>query len=329
MRNRWIFCSAVALTGVSVATFQAPTLAQLKPNAVSCPKGPLESDDQWIRRCAEEEEQQYKDDAARRSRSMNQQIGATARQRAALEKQPPLPAARNRLLGRWQSSTRPGGGGGDPFAQIAAMMTGCGVLIGDGILEFQPARMTMIDGDGRNDMGAVEYRGGANGSVFVLPARGSIFELLPFEFETPDRIHLIGVTCTLVRTNATAPASTGRAATPATPSSGRAGGAKPAPAAAAPAPAATAARPPAATRTGLKMISDRIGYHCPDGQQLAVDRCFNDAPDADCQVIRVDQPLRNGLEVTFIDTRGALTKRVAGCTQHALVVENRVLKLVR
>jgi hypothetical protein len=58
-----------------------------------------------------------------------------------------------------------------------------------------------------DDLGAVEYRGGANGSVFVLPAKGSIFQLLPFEFETPDRIHLIGVACTLVRAKAAVPAA--------------------------------------------------------------------------------------------------------------------------
>jgi len=43
--------------------------------------------------------------------------------------------------------------------------------------------------------------------VFVLPAKGSIFQLLPFEFETPDRIHLIGVACTLVRAKAAVPAA--------------------------------------------------------------------------------------------------------------------------
>lgn len=214
-------------------------------------------------------------------------------------------------------------------ALMASLTKGCNVLIGDGILEFQPARMAMYDSSGRNDMGAVEYRGDARGSVYVLPARGGIFELLPFEFETPDRIHLIGVTCTLTRTTAAIPtgaASTGAVsagrATPATPPpASRAGGAKPA---AVPAPAA----PPASPRSGLLMIRDRIGYQCAEGVQLAVERCFDESPEADCQVIRVDQPPRNGLEVTFIDTRGALTKRVASCMQRSLVLEKGLLKLV-
>ena len=75
------------------------------------------------------------------------------------------------------------------------------------------------------------------------------------------------------------------------------------------------------------MIRDRIGYQCPDGQQLAVQSCGSEANDADCLVVRVDQPLRNGLEVTFIDTRAALLKRVASCTQRGLAVKDRVLVL--
>ena len=206
MSGRRALCSAVAITA-GLATFQLQGSAQFpKPNPVSCPKGVFENDDQWIRRCRDEEEQQYKEDADRRSGAMRQHIAATERQRAILEKQPPLPASGNRLLGRWQTATRPAGGG-DVFAQLAALASGCGVLIGDGIIEFQQARMAIHDNDGRNDLGAVEYRGDANGSVFVLPAKGSMFQLLPFEFETPDRIHLIGVACTLVRAKAGVPAA--------------------------------------------------------------------------------------------------------------------------
>jgi hypothetical protein len=261
---------------------------------------------------------------------MNQQIAATDQQRRALEKQPPLPAARNRLLGRWQSATSKPAANADPFAQISAMLTGCGVLIGDGVVEFEANRWAVHDSDGRNDMGAISYRGGATGEVYGLPAPGSIFNLLPFAFESPDRIRLINVACTLVRTNAAPstgrggdPASAGRAtaAAPApAPRSGGAGGAEPAAAAASPSPAVT-------PRTGLQMIRDRIGYQCPDGQQLAVQSCGSEANDADCLVTRVDQPLRNGLEVTFIDTRAALLKRVASCTQRGLAVKDRVLVL--
>jgi hypothetical protein len=206
MSARWVLGFAFVITA-TLATFHVPASAQFAtPNPVTCPKGPIEDDGQWTRRCRQEEEREYKENADRQSRAMMQQIAATERQRAILEKQPPLPASGNRLLGRWQTATRPAGGG-DVFAQLAALASGCGVLIGDGIIEFQQARMAIHDNDGRNDLGAVEYRGGANGSVFVLPAKGSIFQLLPFEFETPDRIHLIGVACTLVRAKAAVPAA--------------------------------------------------------------------------------------------------------------------------
>ena len=310
----------------------SPALAQ-RPDPLVCPREPLENDRQWTERCLYEEQ---KKDADARSRGMNQQIAATDRQRRALEKQPPLAASRNRLLGRWQSATSKPAANADPFAGIAAMLTGCGVLIGDGIVSFEPDRWAVYDGDGRNDMGAISYRGGANGEVYGLPAPGGLFNLLPFAFETPDRIRLINVACTLVRTNAApstgragAPAAAGRAtaaapgrATAAAPASraGGAGGARP------PAAAATSS-PAAAPRAGLQLIRDRIGYQCPDGQQLAVQSCGSEANDADCLVIRVDQPLRDGLEVTFIDTRAALLKRVASCTQRGLAVKDRVLVL--
>ena len=311
----------VAVAAAILAT-PVPSSAQLvqKPNPVSCPKGAFENDDQWARRCAEEQQQQIDDEASRRSRAMTAQIAATARQRAALEKQPPLPAARNRLLGRWKSSEASGGGGNDPFAQLAALTKGCNVLIGDGILEFQPARMAMYDSSGRNDMGAVEYRGGANGAVYVLPAKGGIFELLPFEFENPDRIHLVGVVCTLVRTNAGAPAAApaGRA-TPAAPPASRGAGAKPVPAAAA---ATPSVRPPAVPQAGLVMMRQDAGYECADGVKLGIRSCGNDTDDADCLVVRVDLPPRNGSDVTFVEKRGVLVKRVTtSCTQRRLILD--------
>ena len=312
---------------IGLLIMPSAVLAQ-RPDPVTCPREPLESDRQWADRCNYAEQ---KKDADGRSKAMNQQLAATEQQRRALEKQPPLAAARNRLLGRWQSATSKPAANADPFAQLSAMLTGCGVLIGDGIVEFTPDRWAVYDSDGRNDMGAISYRGGANGEVYGLPAQGSIFNLLPFAFETPDRIRLINVACTLVRTNA-AP-STGRASVPA--ATGRGTVAAPAPASrtggpgvAKPPAAAPSPSSPATPRTGLQLMKDRIGYQCPDGQQLAVQSCGSEANDADCLVTRVDQPLRNGLEVTFIDTRAALLKRVASCTQRGLAVKDRVLVLV-
>ena len=75
-------------------------------------------------------------------------------------------------------------------------------------------------------------------------------------------------------------------------------------------------------------MKDRIGYQCADGQQLAVESCFSDANDADCSVVRVDLPPRNGFEVRFIENRGVLIKRVASCTERSLVIRDGALALV-
>ena len=302
----------------SLLAAATPSFAQ-RPDTSVCPREPLETEGQWTDRCYGE---QLKKDADARSRAMNQQMAATDRQRKTLESQPPLPAARNRLLGRWQSSTSKPAPTSDPFAGIAAMLTGCGVLIGDGIVSFEPDRWAVYDSDGRNDMGAISYRSGANGEVYGLPAAGSIFNLLPFAFETPDRIKMIGVVCTLVRSNAApaagragAPAGTGRAA-PGAASSAR--GAPPTPAAA----SRGAAAPAPAARSKLDRFNGRMGYDCPDGVDVAVDSCSQEADDAKatCVVVRVDQPPKNGVEVTFTESYAALVKRIASCKRRPLIV---------
>jgi hypothetical protein len=75
------------------------------------------------------------------------------------------------------------------------------------------------------------------------------------------------------------------------------------------------------------MLSDRIGYQCADGVQLAVERCSAEGPEANCQVIRVDLLPTNSREISFIETRAVLTKRVASCTQRRLVIEEGLLKV--
>jgi hypothetical protein len=208
MPTRRILAAAVFVTAAFV-TIQVPSAAQFgsfypKPDENYCPRLVGEPAEDWARRC-------YETDQEQRRKAMIGQVMETDRQRVLLEKQPPLPASNNRLLGRWKSATPPPSGG-NPFAQLTAMMSGCGVLLGDGIVEFEPARWAVHDGDGRNDMGPASYRGGEKGAVFVLPGKGSIFNLLPFEFETPDKIHLTGVQCTLVRETA---GSSGRRGAPA------------------------------------------------------------------------------------------------------------------
>jgi hypothetical protein len=283
-------------------TFPVRSSAQL-PDPFVCPRQTLETDFDWTNRCFNEQQQV---DTARRVKDAELRTAATARQRATLEKQPPLAAEKNRLLGRWETSTRPAaGGGGDPFAQLAGMLTGCGVLLGDGIVEFAPDRWAIYDHDGRNDMGAISYRAGANGAVFGLPARGSIFELLPFEFDSPNQVHLVGVVCTLKRTTATTPAGRGAG------SSQRGAAATPSATASAPQGAAPAARP---ARSPLNRFNGKMGYDCPDGQaDVSADTCTGETDTDTCVVVRVNEPLKNGVPATFTETIGAFKKRVASC----------------
>ena len=319
---------------VAVGFLTMPAGSAAQPsNVLTCSRLPSETMTAWTDRCervaqrAREAEEEARADNEARKKAIGQQLAETDRMRRTLEKQPPLPAARNRLLGRWQSPPSKPAANDDLFGGLAAMLSGCGVLLGDGIVEFTPDRWAIYDGSGRNDMGAISYRAGANGEIYGLPAQGSIFNLLPFQFETADRIRMVNVTCTLVRTN-TAP-GTGRAG--ATPAAGRAG----APAAgrataaraggASPAPASPS---PALPRPGLQMTKDRIGYHCPDGQQLAIDSCVGEGgPDPVCRVVRVDLPPRDGLEISFFEKRDVLVKRAASCTQRGLALKDGVLVL--
>jgi len=304
-----MFARRTLLAAVAVAaafvTFPVRPSAQ-RPDPFVCPKLPAESDSDWTNRCFD---QQQKTDTARRVKDAELRTAATARQRAAIEKQPPLPAARNRLLGRWETSTRPAAGG-DPFAQIASMLSGCGVLLGDGIVEFTADRWVVYDSDGRNDMGAISYRAGANGAVFGLPARdssarGSIFELLPFEFDSADQVHLVGVVCTLKRTTATTPG--GRPAG----SPQRGATAAPSTTASAPQAAAPPARP---ARSPLNRFNGKMGYDCPDGQaDVSADSCTGETDNDTCVVVRVNEPLKNGVPSTFTETIGAFKKRVGSC----------------
>src|SRR5207244_3937170 len=67
--------------------------------------------------------------------------------RAKWEKQPPLPADRNPLLGRWTrpASTRPNPS--DPFGPLTALAKGglCEMLFGGGVFEFRPDKLVGMD----------------------------------------------------------------------------------------------------------------------------------------------------------------------------------------
>jgi hypothetical protein len=130
--------------------------------------------------------------------------------RAKWQKQPPLPAERNPLLGKWTrpASTRPNPN--DPFGQLQALAKGglCEALFGGGVFEFRPDRLVGMDERTREqELDRVEYRGNAK-HVVVLPK--TTLKLIEFDVDSPDRIHWTGQNCVLVRVATTA-ASAGSA----------------------------------------------------------------------------------------------------------------------
>jgi hypothetical protein len=120
------------------------------------------------------------------------------RARRRLEREPPLPPAKNPLLGQWRlekARAAPKGG----LAELNAMLSGgvCQMLLGDGIWDFRPKSMHGIDrGIGETELDKVEYRGNAK-TVAVLPQR--MFRLMLFEFDSPRRIRFLGQDCVMVR----------------------------------------------------------------------------------------------------------------------------------
>jgi hypothetical protein len=306
MLTRRTLCSAL-FVAVSLASFQVPPAAQV-PHVLTCPRLPSENDTDWSIRCAAA-------DRDRQAADFGERLQAMDRQRALYEQQPPLPPARNRLLGRWQTTSS----GGDALSQLFGSISGCGALFGEGIVEFEPGRWAIHERGGRRDLGAVSYRSGRDGGVVALPAKGSDWPFVDFEFETPDRIHLASSKCTLVRTNAAVPP--GRASAPAASPASRPAVANPAPAA-----ARGQTQSNAAFEEALwKRWRGNFGYDCPNGEHVALDRCTSEAPNASCVIVRVGQPPRNGALVTFTETREALIKRIARCKLRPLRVVNGTL----
>jgi hypothetical protein len=103
-----------------------------------------------------------------------------AKARATWEKQPPLAASRNPLLGKWQLQRASGGSPNSIFALGTALdtLTTCG----DNVIEFRET--VRADASGRT-LDQVSYRGGGN-QVAVLGAR--VEPLMVFEFVDPNRI---------------------------------------------------------------------------------------------------------------------------------------------
>lgn len=163
---------------------------------------------------------------------------AVAEARATWEKQPPLPASLNPLLGKWQLQRASGAAQNSLLGMLAnpGAIT-CPVLFGEGVLDF---RETVLADAAGNAMDQVRYRGGGN-RVAVLGTRG--VQLMVFDFEGPSRIKSAFYDCVLLRMG------------PATTVAARAG----APAAAAAANAASATSARAAAGGGIANLGVNFG----------------------------------------------------------------------
>jgi hypothetical protein len=125
----------------------------------------------------------------------------------------PLPASRNRLLGRWtiEKKVPIGGGRQDDFSQLLGVLTnmdrlGCQIVLGEGITEFKPASWSSIDSFGDDSLGPIKYVGDGD-RVWAVPETGLNF--LAFDIVSANRVTMIGFEdCTLVRVGADAPGAT-------------------------------------------------------------------------------------------------------------------------
>ena len=195
----------LATMAVIGAGAPAPAAAQNLPNQFVCPREIGESNADWTFRC----DQEGSNAAQRRGEDLARQSQDVARQRAALEKQPALPATRNRILGRWAMPAARRGATDDPFGGLSNMLTNgmCGILFGNGAVEFRADRWVLHDADGATDLGPASYREGQDSIIYILPQK-SLVQLLGLKLDTPGSLLVIGgsTPCSMLRVNEATPA---------------------------------------------------------------------------------------------------------------------------
>ncbi len=176
-----------------------------------------------------EADAQSQAEAAKRGAESQAAIDATraklAKTRAIVVKQPPLPDARNPLLGRWvQISPAPGVQG---LTQLLTNPDGaiCSALFGEDQFEYRPMELVLEDAGADVVADKVQYRAAKDGAVFVLGDR--LFSILLFEFEGRDRAKTMG--CTYARVTGGPARAASRTNAAAQPAPGRPAGAPPSP----------------------------------------------------------------------------------------------------
>lgn len=206
----------VAFSTVFVAT-PAPTAAQDLSMPVPCTAYGSESDSEAQARCNRERESNYNNAAIAEAQQENIRIGKELL--AAVRSKPNLPAANNRLIGRWQAPRPPKVDGNADF--VTGLMNGlkmlegglCTIMFGDGgEIEFYATGWASTDSLGRDDLGPVTYKDVGPDMVGVLPAQG--IQNMVFQFDGPNTIRLItdAEGCNLTRIGAPPPATVPAAA---------------------------------------------------------------------------------------------------------------------
>lgn len=135
------------------------------------------------------------DNEAERDRSSAEQRAASQRKfaeaRASYEKQPPLPAGRNPLLGKWQLQRAIHG----PPNSIAALGAALAAQTCETFMDFRET--VRADASG-STLDQVSYRGGGNRVAVLGSTRGE--PLMVFDFVDPDRIrYAFNVECVFTR----------------------------------------------------------------------------------------------------------------------------------
>ena len=209
-------------------------LAQETPGAIPDPstyKGSMELQRQEHERDQQFQQQQQQNFGAQAypQQRSGGGLGGQANPVAVWARRPPLPPAKNPLLGRWHpiASARPASAGapGSIMDMANALVGGtlqgaCDSMFGHGVIEFRPATLVSVGRDGAVDvLDHVDYRGGGQ-VVAVLPKDPGSIGVLVFDFQG-DRIVARALGCTMERagasgaTPASAPAA--RPAGPAAP----------------------------------------------------------------------------------------------------------------
>jgi hypothetical protein len=158
-------------------------------------------------------DQQYYDAQQQAQQQQQSSVAQGQQVRQAWENRPPLPPARNPLLGRWNSlgapgSAPPGPGSQDDFLSLAAAMVGgmvaglCDSMLGQGVVEFRPTSVHAVGPDGvARLLYHASYRGGGS-RVVVLPQDSPYFTHMIIDFDQPGHGVVAGAGCVVTRAGA-------------------------------------------------------------------------------------------------------------------------------